>query len=110
MSKQHSIAEVLLIAGRKAIIVDEVLRDADVSTQVVYGDTSHGFRPERHSVIVREGHYADEYEISVTDFRRLRATGVLAEAEQVPSQAASVARAHKAPAEGLFPWPDFPES
>ena len=88
MSKQHSIAEALLIAGRKTTIVDEVLRGADVNTQVVYGDTSHGFRPERHSVIVREGHYADEYEISASDFRRLRAMGVLAEAEQVPAATA----------------------
>ncbi len=45
MSKQHSIAEVLLIAGRKTTIVDEVLRGADVNTQVVYGDTSPRLPP-----------------------------------------------------------------
>jgi hypothetical protein len=54
---------------------------------VVYGSTCHGFRPKRHVVIVREGHYADEYEISAADCRRLRAMGVLAEAEQVPAAA-----------------------
>jgi hypothetical protein len=50
---------------------------------VVYGSTCHGFRPKRHVVIVREGHYADEYDISAAEFRQLRAMGALAEAEQV---------------------------
>jgi hypothetical protein len=35
--------------------------------------------------IIRDGHYADEYEISATDFHQLRAMGVLAEAEHVPA-------------------------
>lgn len=88
MSKQHSIWETLLIAGRKTTIFDEIGRGADVRTQIVHGKTPDGLRPERHLVIIRDGHYADEYEISAADFRQLRAMGVLAEAEQVPALAA----------------------
>jgi hypothetical protein len=86
--QQHSIREPLLIAGRKTTIVDEIHRGADVRTQIIHGKTLYGLRPERHLVIIRDGHYADEYEISDADFRQLRAMGVLAEAEQVSVAAA----------------------
>ena len=84
--QQHSIREPLLIAGRKTTIVDEIQRDADVRTQIVHGTTSKGLRPERHVAIIRNGNYADEYEISAADFRQLRAMGVLTEAELVPAR------------------------
>jgi transposase len=86
--KQHSIRETLLIAGRNTTIYDEIRRGADVRTQIVHGKTPDGLRPERHVVIIRHGHYADEYEISAADFRQLRAMGVLAEAEKVPAATA----------------------
>ena len=86
--QQHSIREPLLIAGRKTTIVDEIQRGADVRTQIVHGTTPKGLRPERHVAIIRDGHYADEYEISAADFRQLRAMGVLTEAEQVPTATA----------------------
>ena len=81
MSKQYRIRETLLIAGRKTTIFDEVRRGADVRTQIAHGKTPDGLRPERYMVIIRNGHYADEYEISAADFRQLRAMGVLTAAE-----------------------------
>jgi hypothetical protein len=83
--RQHSITEPLLIAGRKTTIVEGIQRDADVRTQIVHGTTSKGLRPERYLAIIRDGNYADEYEISAADFRHLRAMGVLTEAELVPA-------------------------